>query len=105
MTRELLLNWRYFGWRSRFVYLRICAEVAPRSRRAVNSDAAHGAAIRREDRNIYEKHGLDVQLILVNSGSLVAQMFQAGELQITANAPASLVNLAASGEKLTFFSD
>ena len=56
-----------------------------------------------KDRNIYEKHGLDVQLILVNSGSLVAQMFQAGELQITANAPASLVNLAASGEKLSFF--
>ena len=30
-------------------------------------------------------------------------MFQAGELQLTANAPASLVNLAASGEKLSFF--
>jgi ABC-type nitrate/sulfonate/bicarbonate transport system substrate-binding protein len=40
---------------------------------------------------------------LVNSGSLVAQMFAAGELQITANAPASLVNLAASGEKMSFF--
>jgi ABC-type nitrate/sulfonate/bicarbonate transport system substrate-binding protein len=44
-----------------------------------------------------------VQLILVNSGSLVAQMFASGELQMTANAPASLVNLAATGEKISFF--
>jgi ABC-type nitrate/sulfonate/bicarbonate transport system substrate-binding protein len=56
-----------------------------------------------KDRKFYENHGLDVQLILVNSGSLVAQMFAAGELQMTANAPASLVSLAASGEKLSFF--
>lgn len=56
-----------------------------------------------KDKKLYEKHGLDVQLILVNSGSLVAQMFAAGELQMTANAPASLVNLAASGEKMSFF--
>lgn len=55
------------------------------------------------DKKFYEKYGLDVQLILVNSGSLVAQMFQAGEIQFTANAPASLVSLAATGEKLSFF--
>jgi len=56
-----------------------------------------------KDKRFYEKYGLEVQLILVNSGSLVAQMFQAGEIQITANAPASLVSLAATGEKLSFF--
>lgn len=56
-----------------------------------------------KDRKYFERHGLDVQLILVNSGSLVAQMFAAGELQMTANAPASLVNLVAAGEKLSFF--
>ena len=56
-----------------------------------------------KDKRLYDKYGLDVQLILVNSGSLVAQMFQAGEIQITANAPASLVSLAATGEKLSFF--
>lgn len=56
-----------------------------------------------KDKKLFEKYGLDVQLILVNSGSLVAQMFAAGELQVTANAPASLVNLAASGEKMSFF--
>lgn len=55
------------------------------------------------DKKFYEKYGLDVQLILVNSGSLVAQMFASGELQMTANAPASLVNLAATGEKISFF--
>src|SRR5215475_2524807 len=56
-----------------------------------------------KDKKFFENHGLDVQLILVNSGSLVAQMFAAGELQMTANAPASLVSLAAAGEKLSFF--
>ena len=56
-----------------------------------------------KDKKFFENHGLDVQLILVNSGSLVAQMFAAGELQITANAPASLVSLVASGERLSFF--
>jgi NitT/TauT family transport system substrate-binding protein len=56
-----------------------------------------------KDKKFFDKYGIDVQLILVNSGSLVAQMFAAGELQITANAPASLVNLAASGEKMSFF--
>lgn len=55
------------------------------------------------DKKFYEKYGLEVQLILVNSGSLVAQMFQAGEIQFTANAPASLVSLAAAGERLSFF--
>ena len=56
-----------------------------------------------KDKKFYEKYGIDVQLILVNSGSLVAQMFASGELQMTANAPASLVNLAATGEKISFF--
>jgi len=56
-----------------------------------------------KDKKFYEKYGVDVQLILVNSGSLVAQMFASGELQMTANAPASLVNLAATGEKISFF--
>jgi len=43
-----------------------------------------------KDKRFAEKYGLDVQLIVVNSGSLVAQMFQAREIQITANAPGSL---------------
>src|SRR5262249_26038417 len=52
---------------------------------------------------VFDDHGLDVQLILVSGGSLVAQMLASGEIQMTANAPASLVNLIAGGEKLSFF--
>lgn len=56
-----------------------------------------------KDKKFFDKHGLDVQLILVSGGSLVAQMLASGEIQMTANAPASLVNLIAGGEKLSFF--
>ena len=56
-----------------------------------------------KDKKFFDNHGLDVQLILVSGGSLVAQMLASGEIQMTANAPASLVNLIAGGEKLSFF--
>ena len=56
-----------------------------------------------KDKKFFDKHGLDVQLILVSGGTLVAQMLASGEIQMTANAPASLVNLIAGGEKLSFF--
>ncbi|MGE5216979.1 MAG: ABC transporter substrate-binding protein, partial [Chloroflexota bacterium] len=80
------------------------AQKFPQLRVALSTPTPHMAPLYvAKDKKFFEKHGLDVQLILVNSGSLVAQMFAAGELQITANAPASLVNLAASGEKLSFF--
>ena len=80
------------------------AQKLPLVRIALSTPTPHRAPLYvGKDRKFYEKYGLDVQLILVNSGSLVAQMFAAGELQMTANAPASLVNLAASGEKLSFF--
>ena len=80
------------------------AQQLQRMRVALSTPTPHMAPLYvAKDKKFYEKYGLDVQLILVNSGSLVAQMFAAGELQVTANAPASLVNLAASGEKLSFF--
>jgi ABC-type nitrate/sulfonate/bicarbonate transport system substrate-binding protein len=80
------------------------AQKLERVRVALSTPTPHMAPLYvGRDRKFYEKYGLDVQLILVNSGSLVAQMFQAGELQFTANAPASLVSLAAAGEKLSFF--
>lgn len=80
------------------------AQKLQRVRVALSTPTPHMAPLYiAKDKGFYEKHGLDVQLILVNSGSLVAQMFQAGEIQITANAPASLVSLAATGEKLSFF--
>ena len=80
------------------------AQKLPQVRIALSTPTPHMAPLYvGRDKIFYEKHGLDVQLVLVNSGSLVAQMFAAGELQMTANAPASLVNLAASGQKLSFF--
>jgi len=81
-----------------------CAQKLQSIRVALSTPTPHMAPLYvAKDKKFYEKYGLDVQLILVNSGSLVAQMFQAGEIQITANAPASLVSLAATGEKLSFF--
>jgi ABC-type nitrate/sulfonate/bicarbonate transport system substrate-binding protein len=83
---------------------RASAQKLPQVRIALSTPTPHMAPLYvGRDKKFYEKHGLDVQLLLVNSGSLVAQMFAAGELQMTANAPASLVNLAASGQKLSFF--
>lgn len=80
------------------------AQQLQRVRVALSTPTPHMAPLWvAKDKRFFEKHGLDVQLILVNSGSLVAQMFAAGELQITANAPASLVSLVAAGEKISFF--
>ena len=80
------------------------AQKMTRLRIALSTPTPHMAPLYvGKDKKFYEKVGLDVQLLLVNSGSLVAQMFAANELQMTANAPASLVSLAASGEKLSFF--
>ncbi len=80
------------------------AQQLQRVRVALSTPTPHMAPLWvAKDRKFFERHGLDVQLILVNSGSLVAQMFAAGELQITANAPASLVSLVAAGEKISFF--
>ena len=82
----------------------IAAQILQQVRLALSTPTPHMAPLWvAKDRKFFAKHGLDVQLILVNSGSLVAQMFAAGELQFTANAPASLVNLVASGEKISFF--
>jgi NitT/TauT family transport system substrate-binding protein len=56
-----------------------------------------------KDRKIFEKYGLDVQLIFVSGGALVTQMLAAGEIQVGAVAPAALVNLVAGGEKIAIF--
>ena len=56
-----------------------------------------------KDKKIFDKYGLDVQLIFVSGGALVSQMLAAGEIQIAANAPAALVSLIAAGEKIAMF--
>lgn len=56
-----------------------------------------------KDKGFFDKYGLDVQMVFVSGGSLVSQMLAAGEIQIAAAAPASLVNLIAGGEKIVMF--
>ena len=56
-----------------------------------------------KDKKIFDKYGLDIQLIFVMGGALVTQMLAAGEIQIAANAPAALLGLVAGGEKIAMF--
>jgi NitT/TauT family transport system substrate-binding protein len=55
------------------------------------------------DKKIFEKYGLDVQMLFVMGGSLVAQMLAAGEIQVAANAPAALLSLIAGGTDIAMF--
>jgi NitT/TauT family transport system substrate-binding protein len=56
-----------------------------------------------KDKKIFEKYGVDVQMIFVMGGALVSQMLAAGEIQVAANAPAALVSLIAGGTDIAMF--
>src|SRR5918993_2350948 len=56
-----------------------------------------------KDKKLFEKHGVDVQMIFVMGGALVSQMLAAGEIQVAANAPAALVSLVAGGADIAMF--
>jgi len=76
----------------------------PQVRVAVSTATPHNSPLWvAKDKKIFEKHGLDVQLIFVSGGTLVAQMLAAGEIQVGSVAPASLVSLVAGGEKISMF--
>jgi ABC-type nitrate/sulfonate/bicarbonate transport system substrate-binding protein len=82
----------------------LLAQKLQRVRVALSTPTPHMAPLWvAKDQKLFDNHGLDVQMILVSGGSLVAQMLASGEIQMTANAPASLVSLIAGGEKLAFF--
>ncbi len=71
---------------------------------AVSTTEPHNAPLWvGKDKKFFDKYGLDVQLVFVSGGSLVTQMLAAGEIQIAASAPASLVSLIAGGEKIVMF--
>ncbi|HET7006518.1 MAG TPA: ABC transporter substrate-binding protein, partial [Candidatus Binatia bacterium] len=55
------------------------------------------------DKRIFDKYGVDVQLIFVMGGALVSQMLAAGEIQVAANAPAALLSLIANGVDISMF--
>ena len=56
-----------------------------------------------KEKKLFDKYGLDVELIFVSGGTLVAQMLAAGEIQIGSAAPAALTSLIAGGEKIVIF--
>ena len=56
-----------------------------------------------KDKKIFDKYGVDVQMIFVMGGALVSQMLAAGEIQVAANAPAALVSLIANGADIAMF--
>ena len=55
------------------------------------------------DKKIFDKYGVDVQLLFVMGGALVSQMLAAGEIQVAANAPAALLSLVANGVDISMF--
>jgi NitT/TauT family transport system substrate-binding protein len=55
------------------------------------------------DKKIFDKYGVDVQLLFVMGGALVSQMLAAGEIQVAANAPAALLSLIANGVDISMF--
>jgi NitT/TauT family transport system substrate-binding protein len=55
------------------------------------------------DKKIFDKYGVDVQLLFVMGGALVSQMLAAGEIHVAANAPAALVSLIAGGTDIALF--
>ena len=55
------------------------------------------------DKKIFDKYGVDLQLIFVMGGALVSQMLAAGEIQVAANAPAALLSLIANGVDISMF--
>ena len=56
-----------------------------------------------KDKKLFDKYGVDVQLIFVMGGALVSQMLAAGEIQVAASSPAAFVSLIAGGEDIAAF--
>src|SRR3990167_1159890 len=76
----------------------------PQIRVAVSTATPHNTPLWvARDKKIFDKHGLDVQLIFVSGGTLATQMLAAGEIQVAAAAPAALLSLIAGGEKIGMF--
>ena len=76
----------------------------PQIRVAVSTATPHNTPLWvARDKKIFDKYGLDVQLVFVSGGTLATQMLAAGEIQVAAAAPASLLSLIAGGEKIVMF--
>lgn len=80
------------------------AQRLPQLKLAVSTATPHNTPLWvAKDKKIFDKHGVDVQMIFVMGGALVSQMLAAGEIQVAANAPAALVSLIAGGQDIAMF--
>ncbi|MPZ75463.1 MAG: hypothetical protein GEU77_02980 [Deltaproteobacteria bacterium] len=76
----------------------------PQLKLAVSTATPHNTPLWvAKDKKIFDKYGVDVQMIFVMGGALVSQMLAAGEIQVAANAPAALVSLIAGGQDIAAF--
>ena len=76
----------------------------PQLKLAVSTATPHNTPLWvAKDKKIFEKYGVDVQMIFVMGGALVSQMLAAGEIQVAANAPAALISLIAGGTDVAMF--
>src|SRR5574341_1619931 len=76
----------------------------PQLRLAVSTATPHNTPLWvAKDKKLFDKYGVDVQLIFVMGGSLVSQMLAAGEIQVAASSPAAFVSLIAGGEDIAAF--
>jgi NitT/TauT family transport system substrate-binding protein len=96
-------------WMILFTWALVGSSVAqstklPQLKVAVSTATPHNTPLWvAKDKKIFEKYGVDVQLIFVMGGALVSQMLAAGEIQVAANAPAALVSLIAGGSDIAMF--
>jgi NitT/TauT family transport system substrate-binding protein len=80
------------------------AQKLPQLKLAVSTATPHNTPLWvAKDKKIFEKHGVDAQMIFVMGGALVSQMLAAGEIQVAANAPAALISLIAGGTDIAMF--
>jgi NitT/TauT family transport system substrate-binding protein len=76
----------------------------PQLKLAVSTATPHNTPLWvAKDKKIFDKYGVDVQMIFVMGGALVSQMLAAGEIHVAGNAPAALVSLIAGGVDIVAF--
>ena len=80
----------------------------PQLRLAVSTATPHNTPLWvAKDKKIFDKYGVDVQMIFVMGGALVSQMLAAGEIQVAANAKVydSFVRAVVEGYAYVFNKD
>src|SRR3989304_1705571 len=72
----------------------------PQLKLAVSTATPHNTPLWvAKDKKIFDKYGVDVQMIFVMGGALVSQMLAAGEIHVAGNAPAALDHLGLDAKR------